>query len=62
MIRIAHWIGGAEYAGTSGRVGPVFNPATGEQSAEVALASAAVVAHAVAVAKEASKGWRAASL
>jgi malonate-semialdehyde dehydrogenase (acetylating)/methylmalonate-semialdehyde dehydrogenase len=62
MIRIAHWIGGAEYAGTSGRVGPVFNPATGEQTAEVALASAAVVAHAVAVAKEAGKGWRAASL
>ena len=62
MIRIAHWIGGAEYAGASGRTGPVFNPATGEQSAEVALASAAEVGHAVAVAKEAGKAWRAASL
>src|SRR3954468_3513563 len=62
MIRIAHWIGGAEHAGTSGRVGPVFNPATGEQSAEVDLASEAEVGRAVAVAKEAAKGWRSASL
>ncbi|GAA4602064.1 malonate-semialdehyde dehydrogenase (acetylating)/methylmalonate-semialdehyde dehydrogenase [Actinoplanes octamycinicus] len=62
MIHIAHWIGGAERAGTSGRVGPVFNPATGEQTAEVDLASAAEVAEAVAVATEAAKGWRAASL
>jgi malonate-semialdehyde dehydrogenase (acetylating)/methylmalonate-semialdehyde dehydrogenase len=62
MIRIAHWVGGAEHAGTSGRVGPVFNPATGEQTAEVDLASAAEVAEAVALAKEAAKGWRSASL
>ncbi|MFF5083797.1 CoA-acylating methylmalonate-semialdehyde dehydrogenase [Actinoplanes sp. NPDC000266] len=62
MIRIAHWIGGAERAGTSGRVGPVFNPATGEQTAEVALASSAEVADAVAVAKEAAQAWRSASL
>ncbi|HET6482697.1 MAG TPA: CoA-acylating methylmalonate-semialdehyde dehydrogenase [Actinoplanes sp.] len=62
MIRIAHWIGGAEQAGTSGRVGPVFNPATGEQTAEVDLASAAEVGQAVAVAKEAAKAWRSASL
>ncbi|WP_436520429.1 CoA-acylating methylmalonate-semialdehyde dehydrogenase [Actinoplanes sp. HUAS TT8] len=62
MTHIAHWIGGAERAGTSGRVGPVFNPATGEQTAEVALASTAEVAEAVAVAKEAAKAWRSASL
>ncbi|MEU8818824.1 CoA-acylating methylmalonate-semialdehyde dehydrogenase [Actinoplanes sp. NPDC048796] len=62
MIRIAHWIGGAERAGTSGRVGPVFNPATGEQTAEVDLASAAEVAEAVAAAKDAAKDWRTASL
>ena len=62
MIRIAHWIGGAEHAGVSGRVGPVFNPATGEQTAEVDLASAAELADAVAIAEEAARGWRAASL
>ncbi|WP_433384162.1 CoA-acylating methylmalonate-semialdehyde dehydrogenase [Actinoplanes sp. CA-142083] len=62
MIRIAHWIGGAERAGTSGRTGPVFNPATGEQTGEVDLASAGEVAAAVAVAKEAATAWREASL
>src|SRR3954454_20116092 len=62
MTRIAHWIGGAEHAGASGRTGPVFNPATGEQTGEVDLASVAEVGHAVAVAKEAAKGWREASL
>ncbi|MCU7726079.1 CoA-acylating methylmalonate-semialdehyde dehydrogenase [Actinoplanes sp. KI2] len=62
MTRIAHWIGGAERAGTSGRTGPVFNPATGEQTGEVDLASAAEVGHAVAVAKEAAKAWRESSL
>jgi malonate-semialdehyde dehydrogenase (acetylating)/methylmalonate-semialdehyde dehydrogenase len=62
MKRISHWIGGAAVAGTSGRTGPVFNPATGEQTAEVDLASAAEVDRAVAVATEAAAGWRAASL
>ena len=62
MIRIGHWIGGAELAGTSGRVGPVFNPATGEQTAEVALASTGEVEHAVAVARQAAREWRASSL
>src|SRR4051812_2167337 len=62
MIRIPHWIGGAERAGTSGRTGPVFNPATGEQTGEVDLASVAEVGAAVAVAKEAAKAWREASL
>jgi malonate-semialdehyde dehydrogenase (acetylating)/methylmalonate-semialdehyde dehydrogenase len=62
MIRIAHWVGGAEHAGTSGRVGPVFNPATGEQIAEVDLASAAEVGDAVASAVRAGRDWRSASL
>ncbi|GAA4945755.1 CoA-acylating methylmalonate-semialdehyde dehydrogenase [Actinoplanes utahensis] len=62
MSHIAHWIGGAETAGTSGRTAPVFNPATGERIAEVDLASAAEVATAVAAAREAARSWRAASL
>ena len=36
---INHWISGAAYAGQSGRTGPVFNPATGEQSGAVDFAS-----------------------
>ena len=39
MRRINHWIDGQAVAGTSGRTGPVWNPATGEQQAEVDLAS-----------------------
>ena len=34
---IGHWIGGESVGGESGRKGPVYNPATGEQSGEVAL-------------------------
>ncbi|GIF38325.1 CoA-acylating methylmalonate-semialdehyde dehydrogenase [Actinoplanes xinjiangensis] len=62
MNHIAHWIGGAETAGTSGRVGPVFNPATGEQIASVDLANAAEIDAAVEAAKAAARGWREASL
>src|SRR3954469_461127 len=60
--RISHWIDGAVRAGTSGRSAPVFNPATGLQSGEVDLASAAEVATAVASAKAAAREWRSASL
>jgi malonate-semialdehyde dehydrogenase (acetylating) / methylmalonate-semialdehyde dehydrogenase len=62
MRRINHWIGGQTVAGTSGRSGPVWNPATGEQQAEVDFASAEEVDAAVAVAKEAFPDWRATSL
>ena len=60
--RISHWIDGKITAGTSGRTGPVFNPATGLQSAEVDLANAAEVDAAVAAAREAFGEWRSASL
>jgi malonate-semialdehyde dehydrogenase (acetylating)/methylmalonate-semialdehyde dehydrogenase len=59
---IGHWIDGAAVAGTSGRSGPVFNPATGEQTGEVAFASAAEVDSAVGSAADAAREWRAASL
>jgi methyl-accepting chemotaxis protein len=42
MNAIGHFIGGKHVAGASGRGGPVFNPATGEQSAGIGQVSAAV--------------------
>ncbi len=62
MKRIEHWIDGKVVASTSGRTGPVFNPATGEQTGEVALASVDEVDAAVAAAKAAFPAWRATSL
>jgi malonate-semialdehyde dehydrogenase (acetylating)/methylmalonate-semialdehyde dehydrogenase len=60
--RISHWIDGSLTPGTSGNLSPVFNPATGVQTGEVELASAAEVDAAVAKAKAASVQWRSASL
>src|SRR6185369_14894983 len=60
--RISHWINGASVVGTSGRFGPVYNPATGEQTGEVDFASAAEVDAAVASAATAAASWREASL
>src|SRR5258706_5427870 len=60
--RISHWIDGSLTAGTSGRVGPVYNPATGEHTADVDLASAAEVDRVVASAMAAAPLWREASL
>jgi malonate-semialdehyde dehydrogenase (acetylating)/methylmalonate-semialdehyde dehydrogenase len=59
---IGHWIGGAPVAGTSGRSGPVYNPATGEQSGEVSFASVEEIDRAVATAKSAFADWRTVSL
>jgi len=62
MKRISHWIDGRVVPGTSGREGPVFNPALGEQTAVVDLASAVEVDAAMAGATAAFPGWRATSL
>ncbi len=62
MYTIDHWISGQRVAGASGKTGPVFNPATGQQQGEVALASVAEVDKAVAVAKETFATWRSSSL
>ena len=62
MKSINHWISGSPYPGQSGRSGPVFNPATGEQSGAVDLASVEEVDRAVQAAKEAFPAWRAMSL
>jgi malonate-semialdehyde dehydrogenase (acetylating) / methylmalonate-semialdehyde dehydrogenase len=60
--RVSHWIGGRLVEGTSGRRGPVFNPATGRQEKWVDFASVEEVDSAVAAAAEAFPGWRATSL
>ena len=60
--RITHWIDGRPQDGTSGRSAPVYNPATGQVTAEVDLASAGEVDSAVASASAAAAQWRHASL
>ena len=62
MYTIDHWIDGRRAPSTSGRTGPIFNPATGQQQGQVALASGAEVDAAVASAKTAFETWRASSL
>jgi malonate-semialdehyde dehydrogenase (acetylating)/methylmalonate-semialdehyde dehydrogenase len=62
MKRITHWIDDGRVAGTSGRQGPVFNPATGAQTAVVDLASAAELDAAAESAAGAFPAWRATSL
>ena len=59
---IGHWIGGELVHGDSGRKGPVYNPATGEQSGEVAFASVEEIDRAVATATKAFAEWRSWSL
>jgi malonate-semialdehyde dehydrogenase (acetylating)/methylmalonate-semialdehyde dehydrogenase len=62
VTRISHWIGGRSVEGQSGRTGPVFNPATGEQTGAVDFASVEEIDAAVASAKEAYEAWRKFSL
>jgi malonate-semialdehyde dehydrogenase (acetylating)/methylmalonate-semialdehyde dehydrogenase len=59
---VHHWIGGKLVEGTSGRRGPVYDPATGRLAREVDFASVEEVGAAVAAAKAAFPGWRATSL
>ncbi len=54
---IGHFVDGRRAAGGSGRRQPVFNPATGTISRQVALASVEEVAAAVASAKAAFPAW-----
>ena len=59
---ITHWIDGRTYEGSAERTTPVFNPATGEQTGEVHLASPADVDRAVASARRAATEWGRVSL
>ena len=62
MQTLEHFIGGKSVAGTSGRLGPIYDPARGVQTAAVPLASGAEVDGAVEVATEAAAEWGAGSL
>ena len=57
MKTIHHFIGGKSYSGESKRTGNVFNPATGDKSAEVNLATINDVNKAVDNAKKAFIKW-----
>ena len=62
METIEHFVDGAAMACASGRSHPVFNPATGEQAAQVGLASVDEVDAAVASSAAAFEEWRHTSL
>ncbi len=60
--RITHLVDGTSWEGTAERTSPVFNPATGEQTGVLDLASADLVGEVVANAKAAWPDWAEASL
>jgi malonate-semialdehyde dehydrogenase (acetylating)/methylmalonate-semialdehyde dehydrogenase len=62
MTTIQHWIGGSSTAGVSTRTASVFDPATGQQHAEVLLAEPGDVATAVDAARKGFEKWRQESL
>ncbi|MBN9792765.1 methylmalonate-semialdehyde dehydrogenase (CoA acylating) [Pseudonocardia sp. TMWB2A] len=57
-----HWVAGARVEGTSGRTSEVTDPATGEVTAHLPLASADEAAAVIAAAKAAFPAWRDTSL
>mgnify|MGYP001460787103 CR=1 FL=1 len=57
MKTIEHFVGGKSFSGESKRTSKVFNPATGEQSAEVKLASTKDVNTAISSAQKAFENW-----
>ncbi len=59
MAEIGHWIDGKLVKGTSGRFTDVFNPATGEVQARLALASTAELDAAIQSAAKAQLKWAA---
>jgi malonate-semialdehyde dehydrogenase (acetylating)/methylmalonate-semialdehyde dehydrogenase len=62
MRTVNHWIAGKATTGSGDRRGPVWNPATGEQQAEVVLATHDDVDAAVSAARDAFAEWSQASL
>ncbi|WP_156465918.1 MULTISPECIES: aldehyde dehydrogenase family protein, partial [unclassified Rathayibacter] len=62
VTTVGHWIDGALSASSSGRTSPVYDPALGIVTREVALANQAEIDAAVASAKAAFPAWRDTSL
>ncbi|MFE7890190.1 CoA-acylating methylmalonate-semialdehyde dehydrogenase [Streptomyces sp. NPDC057412] len=62
MKTLTHWIDGKPVESTSGRYGPVHNPATGAQEKQVGFATVEEVDAAVASAKAAFESWGQSSL
>ncbi|HEY8456075.1 MAG TPA: CoA-acylating methylmalonate-semialdehyde dehydrogenase [Actinopolymorphaceae bacterium] len=58
MRTVEHWIAGSSTPGSAKRRGPVWNPATGAQQAEVVLGTADDVDLAVSTAAKAYETWR----
>ncbi len=59
MKEIGHFVSGKQVAGTSGRTTEVYNPATGDVQANVALASAGETDAIIAAAQKAQPKWAA---
>ncbi len=59
MQEIGHWINGKLVPGTSGRFSDIYNPATGEVQARLALATVAELTHAIDEAAKAQLKWAA---
>jgi malonate-semialdehyde dehydrogenase (acetylating)/methylmalonate-semialdehyde dehydrogenase len=55
--QIPNYINGRRVVGRSARTAPVFNPATGEQTGELGLASTIEVNEAIAAANKAAPAW-----
>ncbi len=59
---VAHWSNGASFAGTSDRTAPVYDPATGKITKQVALASPEDADAVIAAAAAAAPAWGSLSL
>ena len=57
MRNTQHFVDGASWSGSSNRTGDIYNPATGEVTGQLSLASKADVDHAISSAKNALPGW-----
>ncbi|OYV23988.1 MAG: methylmalonate-semialdehyde dehydrogenase (CoA acylating), partial [Acidimicrobiales bacterium 20-64-4] len=62
MTTWGHWMEGGPVEGESGRTSPLFNPATGEETGVVTLASSSEVQRVLESARRAFLTWRESSL